>query len=516
MPRDSNGTYTLYTPGNPVVAGTVITSAWANNTMADIASALTGSLARNGDGGMTGVLRIVDGIVSAPGLTFGNELNMGIYRIGAGQIGISTGSVLRATFDSNGITGTHVGNGSGLTNLNASNLASGTVADARFPATLPAISGANLTNLNATNLATGTVADARLSANVALRGSANTFTGTQIVRGAAGLRFEIQNSGDLDRGGFLSDTGTAFRIGTNSGVRGIEFAPDGIVAGSIGAARNWTINAPASGTALDVNGAGPVTQQLFFGAGPGLRLASTNFNYELRTVDAGGVFELARNDGVAAVVLSINSSRAITINTPASGTALTVNGGGGVAAALQGTNGTLFYDAVVGGFGDLYYTGGPGNVLRVGPRGYNNGGVALTYTTAAGAQQTALSAAAGTGAVAINAPTSGVAMSVTGNNAALALNVTAGTGALAANFTGSNLGGIAVLGGSAAATDACIQMDGNAANSFAFRWASNLHTTGASTPTLSANKPGANAGVIAWLRVSTGGGVTGWVPVFGN
>lgn len=444
MPRDSNGTYTLYTPGNPVVAGTVITSAWANNTMADIASALTGSLARNGDGGMTGVLRIVDGIVSAPGLTFGNELNMGIYRIGAGQIGISTGSVLRATFDSNGITGTHVGNGSGLTNLNASNLASGTVADARFPATLPAISGANLTNLNATNLATGTVADARLSANVALRGSANTFTGTQIVRGAAGLRFEIQNSGDLDRGGFLSDTGTAFRIGTNSGVRGIEFAPDGIVAGSIGAARNWTINAPASGTAL------------------------------------------------------------------------TVNGGGGVAAALQGTNGTLFYDAVVGGFGDLYYTGGPGNVLRVGPRGYNNGGVALTYTTAAGAQQTALSAAAGTGAVAINAPTSGVAMSVTGNNAALALNVTAGTGALAANFTGSNLGGIAVLGGSAAATDACIQMDGNAANSFAFRWASNLHTTGASTPTLSANKPGANAGVIAWLRVSTGGGVTGWVPVFGN
>jgi hypothetical protein len=44
-------------------------------------------------------------------------------------------------------------NGSNLTDLNATNLASGTVPDARFPATLPAISGANLTSLNATNIA---------------------------------------------------------------------------------------------------------------------------------------------------------------------------------------------------------------------------------------------------------------------------------------------------------------------------------------------------------------------------
>ena len=43
--------------------------------------------------------------------------------------------------------GQFYGNGSTLTNLNASNLSSGTIPDARFPATLPAISGANLTNL---------------------------------------------------------------------------------------------------------------------------------------------------------------------------------------------------------------------------------------------------------------------------------------------------------------------------------------------------------------------------------
>src|SRR5437773_6433317 len=52
---------------------------------------------------------------------------------------------------------------------------SGTIPDARFPATLPAVSGANLTNLNATNLASGTVPDARFPATLpAPHGSAPT------------------------------------------------------------------------------------------------------------------------------------------------------------------------------------------------------------------------------------------------------------------------------------------------------------------------------------------------------
>ena len=41
------------------------------------------------------------------------------------------------------------GSGASLTNLNATQLASGTIPDARFPAALPAVSGANLTNLPA-------------------------------------------------------------------------------------------------------------------------------------------------------------------------------------------------------------------------------------------------------------------------------------------------------------------------------------------------------------------------------
>jgi hypothetical protein len=48
--------------------------------------------------------------------------------------------------------------------------------------------GANLTALNASQLATGTVADARLSSNVALRAGGNAFTGNQIISsGSVGI-----------------------------------------------------------------------------------------------------------------------------------------------------------------------------------------------------------------------------------------------------------------------------------------------------------------------------------------
>lgn len=42
------------------------------------------------------------------------------------------------------------------------------------------------------------------------------------------------------------------------------------------------------------------------------------------------------------------------------------------------------------------------------------------------------------------------------------------------------------------------------------------NTTGASTPTLSANKPGANAGVLEWVAVRSSAGTVGWMPIFGN
>ena len=59
-----------------------------------------------------------------------------------------------------------------LTQLNATNLTSGTIPDARFPATLPASSGANLTSLPAANL-TGTLPDATFPAVLPAVSAAN-------------------------------------------------------------------------------------------------------------------------------------------------------------------------------------------------------------------------------------------------------------------------------------------------------------------------------------------------------
>jgi hypothetical protein len=55
MSRNGSGTYSL-PAGNPVVTGTTISTAWANNTLTDIASALTDSVAADGQTPMTGQL----------------------------------------------------------------------------------------------------------------------------------------------------------------------------------------------------------------------------------------------------------------------------------------------------------------------------------------------------------------------------------------------------------------------------------------------------------------------------
>jgi hypothetical protein len=55
MSRNGSGTYTL-PAGNPVVTGTTISSTWANTTLANIADALTQSIAADGQTPLTGSL----------------------------------------------------------------------------------------------------------------------------------------------------------------------------------------------------------------------------------------------------------------------------------------------------------------------------------------------------------------------------------------------------------------------------------------------------------------------------
>ena len=77
------------------------------------------------------------------------------------------------------------GNGSLLTALNATELTSGTIPNARFPVTLPATSGVNLTALNATQLTSGTVPDARFPDTLPATSGVNltALNATQLTSG---------------------------------------------------------------------------------------------------------------------------------------------------------------------------------------------------------------------------------------------------------------------------------------------------------------------------------------------
>ena len=57
MSRNGTGTYNL-PAGNPVVTGTTILTTWANTTLTDIGTALTGSVASDGQTPMTGSLNL--------------------------------------------------------------------------------------------------------------------------------------------------------------------------------------------------------------------------------------------------------------------------------------------------------------------------------------------------------------------------------------------------------------------------------------------------------------------------
>lgn len=101
MPRDSNGNYTL-PAGNPVVTLTTITSSWANTTLADLATAMTDSLDRSGAGGMIAPLRLPDGTVGVPSLSWNNDPNTGLYRSGADTFRFSSGGNDIAEISSSG------------------------------------------------------------------------------------------------------------------------------------------------------------------------------------------------------------------------------------------------------------------------------------------------------------------------------------------------------------------------------------------------------------------------------
>lgn len=86
MPRNGSGSYTL--PEAAFVPNTAISSSAMNSDLSDLATAMTASLARDGQGGMTAVLPLANA-----GFTYLNDPNTGVRRTASDTQTVFCGSV---------------------------------------------------------------------------------------------------------------------------------------------------------------------------------------------------------------------------------------------------------------------------------------------------------------------------------------------------------------------------------------------------------------------------------------
>ncbi len=96
MPRNGSGSYSL--PEAAFVPNTPISSAAVNSDLSDIGDTLTGSLARDGQGGMTAVLPLAN-----TGFTYLTDPNTGMRRTAADTQAISAGGVDAVTITSTAV-----------------------------------------------------------------------------------------------------------------------------------------------------------------------------------------------------------------------------------------------------------------------------------------------------------------------------------------------------------------------------------------------------------------------------
>lgn len=236
MPR-AGGIYTL-PAGNPVVTLTVISSAWANTTLSDIATALTGSLPTDGTAVMTGPLSLSDGTVGVPSLTFASQTDLGIYKTGAAGIAVVAGGAQLATISSSGISA--VGSGVDLV-VSAVNSSALDTHLARLIVTANATSMSILAYNAATSAAPVTGAP----------------TGAQVLLRVAGnVPFEVSTNGimrlSISGAGVAAIPGGSLILGSTGAVGSLSVArtSDGAVIARLEAiGSGWQIFSNSSATA---------------------------------------------------------------------------------------------------------------------------------------------------------------------------------------------------------------------------------------------------------------------------
>lgn len=101
MARNGSGTYVL---SDTIAPSTLADANELQAILDDIATALTGSVAANGETTITGALQGFDGTASLPGYSFSGDLDSGLYRIGANNVGIAVNATKRFDVSTTGAT----------------------------------------------------------------------------------------------------------------------------------------------------------------------------------------------------------------------------------------------------------------------------------------------------------------------------------------------------------------------------------------------------------------------------
>jgi len=223
MSRNGTGTYTL-PAGNPVVTGTTISSTWANNTLTDMATALTGSLASDGQTPATGNLQmganritgLANGIASTDAATVA-QVTASTAGLGtmstqnANNVAITGGAIngttIGATTASTGAFTTFSASGTAtFTSTGAVKLPVGTTGQQPTPATGMLRYNSTISNFEGYyaaswiplgGLASGSNTQVQYNNSGALAGSNNlTFNGTTLTASALGVTNNLSfNSG---------------------------------------------------------------------------------------------------------------------------------------------------------------------------------------------------------------------------------------------------------------------------------------------------------------------------------